>query len=58
MTASPALMSDRPVPLRDSGLIDRRRKAAILVQLLLADGQKLALARLPEDVQILSLIHI
>lgn len=53
MTASPALITDRPAPpLRDSGLIDRRRKAAILVQLLLADGQKLALSRLPEDVQI------
>lgn len=32
--------------------VDRRRKAAMIVQLLLADGQKLALSRLPEDVQV------
>lgn len=31
---------------------DRRRKAAMVVQLMLADGQKMALSRLPEEVQV------
>lgn len=39
----------------DYGL-DRRRKAAMIVQLMLEDGQKLALSRLPEEAQI-SLTH-
>ncbi len=32
--------------------LDRRRKAAMIVQLMLADGQKVALSRLPEEAQV------
>lgn len=32
--------------------LSRRRKAAVIVQMLLADGQKLSLSSLPEDVQL------
>lgn len=35
-----------------NSMLDRRRKAAMVVQLLVADGQKIALSRLPEEVQI------
>lgn len=36
----------------DAAAIDRRRKAAMVVQLLLNDGHKIALSRLPEEVQV------
>lgn len=32
--------------------LTKRRKAAVVVQMLLADGQRLSLSRLPEDVQL------
>lgn len=34
------------------GVFDRRRKAAMIVQLLLSEGQELSLASLPEDLQL------
>lgn len=45
-------MSVQSVTAPGGDLVDRRRKAAMIVQLLLADGQKLALSRLPEEVQV------
>lgn len=44
-------MTVMPAPLAGA-LPDRRRKAAMVVQLMLADGQKMPLSRLPEDVQV------
>jgi len=35
----------------DPATLSRQRKAAMIVQLLLADGQKMSLAKLPEDMQ-------
>lgn len=35
-----------------AGVVDTRRKAAMIVQVLLGGGQRLALSRLPEDTQI------
>lgn len=45
-SATPTATSDPSPPL------SRRRKAAVIVQMLLADGQKLSLSSLPEDVQL------
>ena len=45
-----ATATDRP-PLSDAAL-SRRRKAAVVVQMLLADGQKLSLSSMPEHVQL------
>lgn len=48
MNAMPAQVAGR----MPATMIDRRRKAAMVVQLLLSDGQKIALSRLPEEVQV------
>ncbi|WP_238928593.1 FliG C-terminal domain-containing protein [Alexandriicola marinus] len=54
--ASPPSDPSRPSPAApDPNLaprLSRRRKAAVIVQMLLADGQKLSLSSLPEDVQL------
>lgn len=39
-------------PENPASLLSRRRKAAVIVQLLLADGQKLSLSSLPDDAQL------
>lgn len=50
ITASPASETSPLTTSRDK--LTRRRKAAVVVQMLLAEGQRLSLSRLPEDVQL------
>lgn len=52
--ASPTTSSTQhPVPpTSPAARLSRRRKAAVIVQMLLADGQRLSLSSLPEDVQL------